>query len=84
MAIDTAGSMAAGTGHHHLLIDLDSIPEGTVVPKIQHTCTLAKARQKQRLRLLQVNISSPFSWATAFTVPMVARLTSSVTVDVKK
>jgi Domain of unknown function (DUF4399) len=27
-----AGEMAAGTGHHHLLIDTDSIPAGESVP----------------------------------------------------
>src|SRR5690349_18463383 len=31
--LDTAGSMKPNTGHHHLLIDTDSIPMGTVIPK---------------------------------------------------
>jgi hypothetical protein len=32
--VDTAGVIAAGSGHHHLFIDAeDSLPSGTVVPK---------------------------------------------------
>jgi hypothetical protein len=32
--VDTAGVVAGGSGHHHLLIDAeDSLPAGTVVPK---------------------------------------------------
>ncbi len=32
MKVVPAGDMTADTGHHHLLINLDSIPEGVVIP----------------------------------------------------
>ena len=32
MTVEKAGEVHAGHGHHHLLIDTDSIAEGTVVP----------------------------------------------------
>ena len=32
MAVAPAGDMTANTGHHHLLINAESVPEGTVIP----------------------------------------------------
>jgi hypothetical protein len=32
MSVVPAGDMTANTGHHHLLINAQSIPEGTVIP----------------------------------------------------
>ncbi len=32
MKVAPAGDMSEGTGHHHLLIDADDIPEGTAIP----------------------------------------------------
>ena len=32
MAVAPAGDMTAKTGHHHLLINAESIPEGVVIP----------------------------------------------------
>jgi hypothetical protein len=33
IAVKPAGAIEAGSGHHHLLVDSDPEPEGTVVPK---------------------------------------------------
>src|SRR5215510_9981975 len=32
LSVDPVGAIKAASGHHHLLIDLDSIPMNTVVP----------------------------------------------------
>ncbi|MFC5472522.1 DUF4399 domain-containing protein [Paraherbaspirillum soli] len=33
MAVKPAGDMTPDTGHHHLLINLDSVPAGQIIPK---------------------------------------------------
>lgn len=32
MSVAPAGDMSAGTGHHHLLINVPDVPEGKVIP----------------------------------------------------
>src|SRR5690349_19147211 len=52
IALDTAGSMAVNTGHHHLLVDDgDSIPMGTVVPKDSTHLHFGKAQTETTLTL---------------------------------
>ncbi|HNP21935.1 MAG TPA: DUF4399 domain-containing protein [Panacibacter sp.] len=84
MAIDTAGSMAAGTGHHHLLIDLDSIPEGTVVPKDSTHLHFGKGQAETTVTLTPGKHKLTLQLGDGLHRSYGARLTSSVTVDVKK
>ena len=52
MKLDTAGSMAPGTGHHHLLIDAgDSIATGMTVPKDSTHLHFGKAQSSTEVKL---------------------------------
>src|SRR5882672_2930143 len=52
IALDTAGSMTANTGHHHLLVDAgDSIPAGTVISKDSTHIHFGKAQTETTLTL---------------------------------
>jgi Domain of unknown function (DUF4399) len=52
LALDTAGAIVAGTGHHHLLIDAgDSIPAGQVVPKDATHLHFGKAQSSAEVPL---------------------------------
>ncbi|MEP6683259.1 MAG: DUF4399 domain-containing protein [Parafilimonas sp.] len=85
ISLDTAGSMMANTGHHHLLIDDgDSIPAGTVVPKDSTHIHFGKAQTETTLTLpagkhkltLQLGDGSHRSYGS--------QLSATITVNVKK
>lgn len=84
MAIDTAGSMTAGTGHHHLLIDLDSIPEGTVVPKDSTHLHFGKGQTETTITLAPGKHKLTLQLADGLHRSYGGRLTNSITVNVKK
>lgn len=84
MAIDTAGSMAAGTGHHHLLIDIDSIPEGVVVPKDSTHLHFGKGQTSTEVTLTPGKHKLTLQLADGIHRSYGGRLTSTVTVNVKK
>ena len=84
MALDTAGSMMANTGHHHLLIDDgDSIAAGTVVPKDSTHIHFGKAQTETTVTLppgkhkltLQLGDGSHRSYG--------GQLSATITVNVK-
>lgn len=64
MTVKAAGSVVAGTGHHHILIDTDAVAKGVVVPaddkhkhfgKGQTEATLKLAPGKHTLKLQFAN-----------------------------
>lgn len=51
MMVAPAGTMLADTGHHHLLINLDAIPAGTVVPFTEGHMHFGKGQTEAEITL---------------------------------
>lgn len=84
MKLDTAGSMAAGTGHHHLLIDAgDSIPAGTVVPKDSTHLHFGKAQSTAEVKLAPGKHVLTLQFADGLHRSYGSQMAASVTVNVK-
>jgi hypothetical protein len=85
IAIDTAGSMAANTGHHHLLIDDgDSIPMGTVIPKDSTHLHFGKAQTETTLTLTPGKHKLVLQLADGLHRSYGSQLSAVITVNVKK
>ncbi|MEO8712944.1 MAG: DUF4399 domain-containing protein [Parafilimonas sp.] len=85
IALDTAGSMMANTGHHHLLIDDgDSIPMGTVVPKDSTHLHFGKAQAETTLTLSPGKHKLTLQLGDGMHRSYGAQLASTITVNVKK
>lgn len=85
IAVDTAGSMAANTGHHHLLIDDgDSIPMGTVVPKDSTHLHFGKGQTETTLTLPAGKHKLTMQLGDGLHRSYGGALAKSITVNVKK
>ncbi len=83
--LDTAGSMSANTGHHHLLIDDgDSIPMGTVVPKDSTHLHFGKAQTEATVTLSPGKHKLTLQLADGLHRSYGSQLSATVTVNVKK
>ena len=51
IAVDTIGSVKQASGHHHILIGIDSIPAGQVVPKDSTHIHFGNAQKEAELNL---------------------------------
>jgi hypothetical protein len=51
IALEPAGPVAAGSGHHHIVIDADAIPVGAVIPKDEQHEHFGKAQSEATLLL---------------------------------
>jgi hypothetical protein len=51
VAIKPAGAVEAGSGHHHILIDVPSVPAGTVVPKDEQHLHFGQAQTEASIPL---------------------------------
>ena len=51
IALEPAGPVLAGTGHHHILIDAEAIPVGVVIPKDEQHEHYGKAQSEATLLL---------------------------------
>jgi hypothetical protein len=85
IALDTAGSMSANTGHHHLLIDSDdSIPTGTVVPKDSTHLHFGKAQTETTVTLPPGKHRLTLQLGDGLHRSYGSQLSATVTVNVKK
>lgn len=85
MAVDTAGSMQAGTGHHHLLIDAgDSIPAGQVVPKDSTHLHFGKGQKETTITLPEGKHTLTLQFADGLHRSYGGKLATTITVNVKK
>ncbi len=85
IGLDTAGSMAANTGHHHLLIDEgDSIPMGTVIPKDSTHLHFGKAQTEATVTLSPGKHKLTLQLADGLHRSYGSQLSATVTVNVKK
>lgn len=85
MSVDTAGSMQAGTGHHHLLIDAgDSIPGGQVVPKDSTHLHFGKAQKEAVINLPEGTHKLTLQFADGLHRSYGGQMATSITVNIKK
>ncbi|TDX01326.1 DUF4399 domain-containing protein [Dinghuibacter silviterrae] len=85
IALDTAGTLKPGSGHHHLLIDAgDSIPAGVVVPKDSTHLHFGKAQTEATITLTPGKHTLALQYADGIHRSYGSKLSAVVTVDVKK
>jgi hypothetical protein len=84
MKLDTAGSMAAGTGHHHLLVDAgDSIPAGTVVPKDSTHLHFGKGQSSTEVKLAPGKHVLTLQFADGLHRSFGSKMATTISVNVK-
>jgi Domain of unknown function (DUF4399) len=85
MRIDTAGPVVAGSGHHHLLIDVaDPIAAGTITPKDSTHLHFGKGQTETELTLSPGKHKLTLQFADGLHRSYGGRLSSTITVNVKK
>jgi hypothetical protein len=85
IALDTAGAIKPGSGHHHLLIDAgDSIAAGTVVPKDSTHLHFGKAQSGATITLTPGKHVLALQYADGAHRSYGSKLSAVVTVEVKK
>lgn len=86
MSVDIAdGNVKTASGHHHILIDIDSISMGTIVPPTDsvHHYHFGKAQTSAEIKLTPGKHSIVLQFADAMHRSYGSRLTSKITVEVK-
>lgn len=85
MALDTAnGKIKPSSGHHHILIDLDSTEAGTVIPKDSTHLHFGNAQSQAEVKLTPGKHKLTLQFADALHRSYGTKLTSSVTITVKQ
>lgn len=83
--VDTAGPVVAGSGHHHLLIDAgDSLTAGIMVPKDSTHLHFGKGQTETELKLSPGKHKLTIQFADGLHRSYGGRLSSTITVNVKK
>lgn len=85
MHVDTAnGILKPASGHHHILIDIDSIPTGEVIKKDSVHLHFGNAQTSAEIKLPPGKHSLTLQFADAMHRSYGSRLTNKITVDVKQ
>jgi len=85
MHVDTAnGILKPASGHHHILVDIDSIPTGEVIKKDSVHLHFGNAQTSAEIKLPPGKHSLTLQFADAMHRSYGSRLTSKITVDVKQ
>ena len=85
MALDTAnGKIKPASGHHHILIGLDSLMAGQVIPKDSTHLHFGMAQSQAEVKLAPGKYKLTLQFADALHRSYGSKLTSSVTITVKK
>ncbi|MBS1653470.1 MAG: DUF4399 domain-containing protein [Bacteroidetes bacterium] len=83
--VDSAGKLMDSSGHHHLLIDAgDSLTAGTVVPKDSTHLHFGNAQTETTVTLAPGKHRLTLQFADGLHRSYGSKLSSSITVDVKK
>jgi len=83
--VDTAGPVIAGTGHHHLMIDDgDSVLTGTMIPKDSTHLHFGKGQTETELKLAPGKHKLTLQFADGLHRSYGSKLSSTITVNVKK
>ena len=85
LSVDTAnGHLKPASGHHHILIDIDSIATETVIPKDSVHLHFGNAQTSAEIKLPPGKHTLTLQFADAMHRSYGSKLTSKVTVDVKQ
>ena len=85
MHVDTAnGILKSASGHHHILVDIDSIPTGEVIKKDSVHLHFGNAQTSAEIKLPPGKHSLTLQFADAMHRSYGSRLTNKITVDVKQ
>lgn len=85
MSVDTAnGHIKPASGHHHILIDMDSVAKGEVIKKDSVHLHFGNAQTSTEVKLTPGKHSLTLQFADALHRSYGSRLTSKVTVNVKQ
>ena len=85
MQVDTAnGILKPASGHHHILVDIDSIKTGEVIKKDSLHIHFGNAQTSAEITLPPGKHSLTLQFADALHRSYGSRLTSKITVDVKQ
>lgn len=85
MHVDTAnGMLKPASGHHHILVDIDSIPTGEVIKKDSVHLHFGNAQTSAEIKLPPGKHSLTLQFADAMHRSYGSRLTSKITVNVKQ
>ena len=85
MHVDTAnGMLKPASGHHHILIDIDSIKTGEVIKKDSVHLHFGNAQTSAEIKLPPGKHTLTLQFADALHRSYGSRLTSKITVDVKQ
>jgi len=85
LSVDTAnGKLKPASGHHHILIDMDSIAVGTVIPKDSVHLHFGNAQTSAEIIVPAGKHTLTLQFADALHRSYGSRLTHKVTVNVKQ
>ena len=85
MHVDTAnGNLKPASGHHHILVDIDSIPAGEVIKKDSVHLHFGNAQTSAEIKLPPGKHSLTLQFADGMHRSYGSRLTNKITVDVKQ
>lgn len=84
IAVDTIGAIKQASGHHHILIGLDSIPAGTVVLKDSTHIHFGNAQKETELTLAPGKHKISLQFADGIHRSYGSKLSATITVNVKK
>ena len=85
MSVDTAnGKLKPASGHHHILVDIDSIPMGEVIKKDSVHIHFGNAQTSAEIKLPPGKHSLTLQFADAMHRSYGSRLTNKITVNVKQ
>ncbi len=83
MDIKPAGDQVKGTGHHHLLINLDSKPEGEIIPFDEKHMHFGKGQTEAEVKLPPGNYKLTLQFADGFHLSYGKPMSSTLHVTVK-
>jgi hypothetical protein len=83
IACDTAGTIRQASGHHHILINLDSLAAGTVIPMDSTHLHFGKAQHETEVKLAPGKYKLTLQYADGIHRSYGSKLTSSVHVTVQ-
>ncbi|MBO9636157.1 MAG: DUF4399 domain-containing protein [Chitinophagaceae bacterium] len=84
ISVDTARDIKAGSGHHHILIGIDSLPSGMIVPKDSVHLHFGNAQKEAELTLPPGKHKIALQFADGIHRSYGSKLSTSITVNVKK
>ena len=85
MHVDTAnGMLKPASGHHHILVDIDSIPTGEVIKKDSVHIHFGMAQTAGEIKLPPGKHSLTLQFADALHRSYGSKLTNKITVEVKQ